>query len=534
MNLYPHALNQGRCNLCGWISGAQALSSRVAIVTDNYQPWSIQNIIRCSQSKICKGTHPYRVNTILSKHLDYIILEKDNPFVGKACEKYNNCTCISAMNSSSHYLLRNIQWFFIGPNVRAENVTELEKALQFGPVTTCFTRNNSKSVGDQCSSGCKHANTIIGYDKDKWYLQESYGPNYKYPKKNPILTNGTWFAYRNTSCERALLEKTYYPKVFFDYDKANAYFTAEAVNENDIILLNKSSINVYPADFINIGMAKMRCSLLGNKCKGVTMLSSGNVELIESISASNTNSTNASMISIFRKTQMVIYLRHSGGQYLGIKKQKSNYILTPAANVSSAAPFFISNARIISFQYPDYLLANWAKLKYHNVSIPEYKTFWKLENANLKNIASGLSMDVDQDGKITGTDYKPDSISQRFNLYLSGEWAIYSRGRKQSLKEIKESTYKFADMLEVQRIGYLRWQSRQVVTRKGKPFNSSWKLGDGYLNIAEKDNHVAPTDTELALQMGNKRYLGLQSGRVVHFAKPAAPTTRWNMEYGNL
>ena len=537
MNVMPEAVFQGQCNVCGWVSGIQALNARVAIATENFQPWSLQNIILCNrEGKACAGTHQNHVGRAIAKNMDYVIHKSASPFIKSRCANNNNCTCLNATNSPEHAKLRDIQWYFVGPVISARTSEEVEIGLQSGPLTTCFVRvwGQGRKAGNHCKDGCAHANSIVGYDDQYWYLQESIGRGFKYPpgyaKGRFQLKNGTWYVKRDSECADAVLRRATYTLVFYDYDKANAYFTKETVKEDELSFIDKKRSDVEERDFSNIGMAKRRCSLMGVNCKGVVKLSDGSAELVKEITSTSSNSPS---IEISRKVQMVVYLRHSSGDYIGVKVSKKAPKLIMVSDKTSAAPFFLHKNMFVSFLYPNLHIGQNGQLTTFEGK-KAYLGSWQLQDTNLRNIASGKSMHVTGAGKIVGKPYKKDSDSQRFNLYFSGEWSIKSKSLgKELVKNKDDSEVMFGDITKkFKSDAKLRWQARQILTNKGKPFNPTWKLGKGYFKLEESDNQVSPTDT-LIMNTFDRKYLGVQSNKI----KPVSDdndNSRWTFEYGDL
>lgn len=533
-NLMDDSVFQGGCNICGWVAGIQALSSRAAIATENFQPWSIQNIILCNRDKFCSGTHQNRVPFLIAKNMNQVIPRHLSPLIKSDCIQYNNCTCLNARTSSAHAELRSTQWFFVGPVLRANTPEQAELALQTGPLTTCYLRTWKSGNGNHCRPGCAHANSIIGYDKERWYLQESMGGKFRYPlgygsPDGIKLRNGTWYAFRNSTCAQAILQKAYYPLVFFDYDKANAYFVSEKVQEDQLGFIDKSSSDVNSRDYDNIGMAKRRCSLIGSKCKGVVRLSTGSVELISKIGLAVSNSL---QMDISRKKQMVVHLRHASGKYVGIRLRNGLPQLMVVPSKANAAPFFISDARLLSYDYPNYLISNKGNLAAHRINKTEIFQVWELRDTNLRNIATGNSLDVDPDGRLIGRGFDKEAETQRFHLSLSGEWKIYSEHFNSYLRKKNDVSFSFKKDTGYLSYAFLRWQARQVLTQKGKPFNSRWELGDGYFKMEDTVNHVEPTDAVLKTLLGNN-YFGLYGKKIKVYTTPNI-YTRWTFEYDDL
>ena len=450
-------------------------------------------------------------------------------------------------------MLKDKQWFFIGPTLTAPTADKAEKSLQDGPLTTCFIRHWKGPVGNQCKPGCAHANSIIGYDSKRWYLQESIGKNFMYPRLKDLkkmwglknisfansmdyapegvqLSDGTWYVNRHTECEYAILSKARYPLIFFDYDRANAYFIKQILKPDQMTFINKSIEHVEAADFINVGMAKRRCSLMGSKCQGVVEMSNGGFELIQEISHSKLS---LNPVEVFRKKQMVIYLRNKDGNYIGI--QKNSFELVIVDNKTDAAAFFTSNSRIIPFQFPSYNLGS-RKLEKYNLNEPEPQKHWNLKDANLKNIASGYSMDVGLQGRITGRMFNKTSRSQRFDLGLSREWKIFSHSKQTYLRKSRHNSYAFKSDHTYKDFAHLRWQARQILTTKGKPFTEKWALGEEYFNIGRKENTVAPTDCLLAYGNDyNIKYLGHLGRKIVMINDTSVNDgLRWSFVYGDI
>ena len=517
---------QGQCNICGWVSGTQTLSSRVGIETGVFYPWSIRNIIRCNRgaNKTCSGIHPNSLPGVISKSMDEIVLNSARPF--KGCRKpIAACSCLNSSTSTAHTQLRNKQWFYVGPVIKVRTAEEMEQALQSGPVTAIFNRKSyGKNTGNNCVTGGAHANSVIGYNQNYWYLQESVG-KFRYPagKASAIrgmekLTDGTWYTERNSNCSDAILRRAAYPIVFYDYDKGNAYFTPKKVAEDRISYKEEPKFN-------STGIAKRECSLMGANCIGFVKMESGAVKLIKSISSSKST---ANSINIFHKTQMAFFLKHNKGKYVGRVKNSPDK-LKLVKRRSSAMPFFSSYNRIISYENPQQLLGADGKLQSHSIDDYSHRHVWRIYDVNLRNLKSGKSMSVDKAGNIIGEVYNQNSIAQRFNLALSGAWRIHSRSLKKDLRKKSNVEFRFIEGKKYKNLEYLRWQARQVVTNKGKPFNSNWKLGDGYFKLEDRDNQVAPTDFVLG-GIYSSNYLVVDKKNNIEVGPKAEGMARWTLD----
>ena len=524
------AIYQGvGCGSCGWVSGTQTLEARIAIVSENYIPYSIQNFMNCA-GKPCVGVQPYAVTTQVKKS-GFIVPEEEIPYTKKQCLKegdgksacYAKCGAMHPNRFSNS--LRD-QFVIIAGTGKASSEEHLIKALQDGPVTTCY---HLKSVeeGERCSSGCQHANSVVGYTPDKWILQDSYG------KDKFEYNDGSWRTSRGSECGTAIINKAHFPRIFYDYDRANAYYTPVegGVREEELEFVDREIYGVTDADGTNVGTAKNKCAFLGSACKGVVALSSGSFGLVSNFGAG----THGDQIA-FRKVQMVIYLKHEeSGRYIGIQQIYGKLEVT-SVHKDKAAPFFTSYSRFISFQYPTYhLVDNKMELIVGGVEDIDEAQSWTLNNCNIYNDASGNSFDLISGDLLGGKKADLTSTTQRFNIGLSGNWTIVSSKLKLPLVEGKKKSKTWRRFSEDKKasIVYFRWNARQIISDKGHPFNSNMELSEADFKFEDQENTMRPRYCGISkLQaFGIDDHLAMENNKVV---MSSTMDSSWTIEHGDL
>ena len=525
------AIHQGMCGSCGWVSGTQTLEARIAYISENWIPYSIQNFMNCA-GKPCLGVQPYSVNTQARKS-GFIVSEDQVLYTKRECVKqdegkkacYANC---GRKNPANFVNALDDQFVIIAGTRSAQSPAKAMEALQEGPLTTCFSKK-SKEEGERCSNGCSHANSIIGYNKDKWLIQESYGKSWgKY-------NDGSWETTKGSLCGDSIIKKAYYPKIVYDYDRANAYFTSieGGVNELELTVVEKEQYGITVNNTKNWGTAKNKCAFIGSACKGVTALSSGIFELISDFGAGSTGEQPA-----FKKVQMVVYLRHEqSGKYIGIKKNRKGKLHVIAVEKKNAAPFFTSYARFISFDYPKYHLVD-------NVLEPivggtkeiDVTKSWTLNSCNIYNDVSGNSFDQipakkGNDVFLGANKYDPEAPSQRFNVGLSGSWELRSSDLKLPLASRKNNRIFTLDSKAT--LLRFRWNARQVITTQATPYGPDMNLTGGEFKFEDKENAMRPRDCAVAklIPMGYEDNLALENGKVVMSSNT---DSRWTFEYADL
>ena len=403
--LHP-AIYQGGCGSCGWVSGTQTLEARIALVSENYIPYSIQNFMNCA-GRPCVGAQPYTVTT-QAKKSGMIVPEQEIPYTKKKCVKESEKgkqACYAKCGAKHPDTFTNAlheQFVIIGGTRSARSDAQLMAALQEGPVTTCFTRRGRRK-GEKCAHGWAHANSIIGYTKEAYILQESIGA-----KWGPFQ-NGSWITAKGSVCSHAIIKKAYYPKIYYDYDRANAYYTKIEGGVEELELVEKEKYGITVNDTRNWGTAKNKCAFLGAACQGVVaLLPSGPYELVSQFGAGAGEGGGAAGGTVgggaaaFRKTQMVVYLKHEAtGKYLAIRRKRKKLQLVATADKGQAAPFFTSYARFISFQHPTHHLVDntLQPLPGDVVRDVDVMQSWTLNNCNIHNTASGNSFDLVQGKK---------------------------------------------------------------------------------------------------------------------------------------
>ena len=524
---------QGMCGSCGWVSGTQTLEARIALISENYVPYSIQNFMNCA-GKPCIGTQPYAVTAQLKKS-EFAVPKSEIPYTKKKCAKagpkksvcYANCGKKTTSEKFSNALLD--QFVFIAGSRAAHSESELMEALQDGPVTTCFAKKKSKD-GERCSPGCNHANSIVGYDSEKFILQESYGKTWGKDK------DGSWRTTKGSICANAIIKKAYYPKILYDYDRANAYFTAieGGVKRVELQFVEKERYEITANHTRNWGTAKNKCAFLGSACKGVVKISPDTVELVADFGAGS-----GGEVAAFRKFQMVSYLRHEGsGKYIGVKKNKKGHHLV-IVDKANAAPFFSSYARFISFQYPKFHIVN-NELEKISGGIKDIDVMksWTLNGCNIYNDYSGLSFDQvpNKSNKMVLTSNKYDSTAstQKFNIGLSGSWLLRSSDSGLPLARRKDGFRVFTEDEKATALRF-RWNARQIITKFGKAFNSSMQLDGKDFKFENKDYSMRPRDCVISkliqLDFEENFNLAVKNGELV---MSSDTESRWTFEYDDL
>ena len=521
---------QGMCGSCGWVSGTQTLEARIAFISENYVPYSIQNFMNCA-GKPCVGAQPYSVTTQLRKS-GFAVPEQEVPYTKRKCvnEGTGKSACYAKCGRKNPANFSNAledQFVIIAGTRAAHSEAQLMQALQEGPVTTCFSKKKSKD-GERCSPGCSHANSIIGYDPEKLLVQESYGRNWGKDK------NGTWKTTRGSICAKAIIKKAYYPKIFYDYGRANGYYTAieGGVSKEELQFVDKEKFGITANNTRNWGTAKNKCAFLGSACKGVVRISEEEVELVANFGAGSSGD-----LSAFKKFQMVSYLKHEGsGKYIGIKKNKKGLHLVTVDKVANAAPFFSSYARFISFQYPNYHLVN-NKLEEIVGGLKDIDVMksWTLNGCNIYNDVSGLSFDQVLNAKskkmeLTSNKYDATSSTQKFNVGLSGSWMLISSDSGLPYAS-KGDRRIFTDDSKAS-VFRLRWNARQIITKMGRSYNSDMKI-DGDFDFEKKEHSMRPRDCAISrlIPLGFEDNLAVENGKLVMSSETES---RWTLEYADL
>ena len=529
---------QRGCGACGYISGVQALEARIALVAENWEAYSVQNFMNCKR-RICDGVQPYSVSSQV-KNNGWIVPENESPFTKKKCLKeggISNCHCGYHMKDYTNVL--DDQFVFMGPTIRADTEEKLKQALQSGPATTCFIRINK----EKCRSGCNHANSIIGYNETSFVLQESKGRTWR--------GDGTWNVTTESPSGEAILKKAYFMVVFYDYDRANAYYEEVEVSESRLQYLKfKPGRYFTENDLKNIGTAKNRCAFLGKDCKGVFETSSGEIKLVSSLSGKDKKKKKkkkpSDLVTYFQKKQMVIYLHNDEDKtYLHIKMKNEKPTFKMTKSFKKASPFFTSYGRIIWYEDPQYHLVNNQLVKIEGDIKDSRKvnqnTTWALEDCNLQNIGSGKSLDLDSEKlednsttKLVGNDTDMNSDRQRFTVGISGKWFLLSSHLGRVLvqdKKTREMT--FAEPSRKKKSATFRWNAQQMLTSIGKPFDKNFEMNSGsYFEFsANPDNMVVPKDCRLVRESElyqDGKYKKKEASRLAWVGKKRMPMEMTN------
>jgi len=523
------AIHQGMCGSCGWVSGTQTLEARIALVSENWIPYSIQELMNCA-GKQCIGVQPYSVNTQVRKS-GFVVPEYEIPYTKRACvqEDVGKKACYAKcgrVNPADFTNALDDQFVFIAGTRAAHSEAKLIEALQDGPVTTCFSKK-SVQEGERCSPGCSHANSIVGYNKEKLIIQESYGKTWG------GMDDGSWKTTKGSICATAITNKAYYPHVMYDFDRANAYYSSVegGVDEGELKFVVKEKNGILANTTRNWGTAKNKCAFLGSACEGVVALSSGAFELVSDFGAGSEGEQAA-----FKKSQMVVYLRHEGsGKYIGIKKNKKGLHLIAVAK-AKAAPFFTSYARFISFQYPEYhLVDNKLELIVGGTKEIDVTKSWTLNSCNIYNDVSGNSFDQIPDKKgvisLGSNKYDAAASTQKFNVGLSGKWMLQSTDLNMALASRKGISM-FTDDKKSSILRF-RWNARQIITDRGIPFNTDMKLAGVDFKFEDKENAMRPRDCTVSklIPIGFEDNLALEDGKLVMSSNT---DSRWTIEYADL
>ena len=547
-NVVHRAIQQGfTCGSCGWVSGTQTLEARIAIKSENYIPYSIQNFMDCT-GKICIGTLPYSITTQARKS-DFIVSEAEIPYTQRKCmyegevkskvHCYEKCGELHPLNFNNTL---HEQFVVIVGTGSAQSEDLLIKALQEGPVTTCFNKN--KPPGERCSPGCAHANSIIGYTIDSFILQNSYGKSW-----GPF-NNGSWLVPKESLCAKGIINKAYHPRIFYDYDRANAFYNElKGVDEKELTFVDKTDYGIEINDTRNWGTSKNKCAFLGSACKGVVELSSGKYELISDFGESSSGSQRA-----FKKTQMVVYIRHeNSGNYIGIEN-KGNQLGLISVEKNKAAPFYTSYGRFISFEYPKFHIVNTTlqpiigtlreiALNF-DLNLNITNDHWHLSHCNIHNTASGNSLDllyqeIGKRGKITSISLKTAALdkslqSQRFNIGISRKWNLISEETGSTLSSTKKFGLLFGPEKYLESPVTFLWQTRQIMNQGGG--NSLGSDGIFYpLDYKNTTNVWNPTDCSITKtdDKGQNHHLALENGELIMIGDEEKKQG-WTFDYGDL
>ena len=140
---------------------------------------------------------------------------------------------------------------------------------------------------------------------------------------------------------------------------------------------------------------------------------------------------------------MVVYLKHEKtGLYIGVQNNAGQKSLVTVEK-ESAAPFFTSYSRFVSFDFPTYHMSGnkFVQIKgsIRDIALSfETKKEWSLSNCMIYNAASSKSFDVVSGKKAKNSGKKgknfylgsaamdKTSPSQRFDVGLSGQWYLTS------------------------------------------------------------------------------------------------------------
>ena len=548
------AIHQGvSCGACGQVSGVQALEARIALVSENWVPYSIQNFMNCD-GRICIGTQPYRMATQV-RNSNWIVPKDELLWTKSECKKWGEgktkCLCGHKMGNYTNVL--DDQFVFIGPTVPAHTEEKLKLALQTGPATTCYTRSGAKKLGASCKNGCSHANSVIGYTEDTLLIQESYGKGWG------KFGNGTWETNIEGTCGEAILNKAYFTVIFYDYDRANAYYHEDEMVESELSFLEyEPGLHFTEKDLNNIGTAKNRCAFLGVYCKGVYKTSEGAFKLISSISKKGKKKKKKknipNLVTYFRKKQMVFYLQNDATEtYLQIKMKTSDPKLVMSSNFKKAAPFFTSYGRLISYQHPQFHLVDNRLVKIEgdikdSRNIDQSNT-WALDDCNLQNRATGKSLDLKEititkkksrmiEYGITGNPTDMSSESQRFGVGISGKWSlISSKLGRPLLKDKKTRVQTFSQPGGKLSEAKFRWNAQQIVSSLGKPFDRNFEKDPGYFEFSgDPDNAVVPTGCKLVKNAEKASRLVLMKKKSVRMAHGVVTDAneRWTLQRGQI
>ena len=528
-------IGQGVCASGGWISGSQTLEARIAKVSENYIPYSIQNFMNC-KNRVCEGAQPYTVNTYTMKAMN-IVPESEIPYTKRECIMQGDCSKKCGENNSMEFTnALDDQFVVVAGTESVSSEQSLMEALQDGPVTTCF-QPNSVEVGERCSKGCSHANSIIGYSKDKFLLQESMGTTWG------SFQDGTWVTTKGSKCADAIVAQGRFPRVFYDYDRANAYYTEveEGVSEGSIEFVDAKLYGITDENTKNWGTVKNKCAFIGSACKGVVQLSSGNFELVSDFGVGESGSQSA-----FKKTQMLIFLKdEKTGKYIGIRK-KNNRFMLKLTNKNAAAPFYTSYSRLISFDYPNYhLMKNRLEKIKGGINDIDTRYAWTLNNCRLSSAEGDKFLDLNMetandDGlaeekwTLSVSDSNQTSPTQRFDLGISGAWNLVSRHLDAPLGFIKGSGNGYVIKPTTDNaVATLRWNARQIFTRNGKALGLDGELSSTLFDFNDKINWYTPTDCTLSRKIpgGGNDHLDYKDGK---FKMSTLMDTKWTFDYADL
>lgn len=530
------AIHQGTtCGSCAYVAGTHVLEGRIGHVSENYLAYSIQAFMNC-RDKICKGGLPYSI-TSYAKKTGFINLESEIPYTKRYCiyQKPNKTACTEqcgAFHPRDWTNALDDQFVIIAGTRAARSEPAMIAALQGGPLSTCF---NPKRVepGERCSRGCQHINTVVGYTRDKWIIQESYGKHWGGNK------DGSWRTTRGSQCGNAIMNKAYYPYIIYDYDRANAYYTElpDGVDETKVKFLEVGDYGLILNNTRNWGTAKNKCAFLGSACLGVVERSNGQYELVSSWGANTGGDQRA-----FKKTQMVVYLKHDEtGEYVKIqKRRRGKFSLTTVQDQANAAPFFVSYSRLISYEYPLYhLVDNKMEKIVGGIKDIDVMKAWTLDDCNIYNPQSGNSFDVITEDlprnkkqyTLGASPYDPLAPSQRFGVGLSGRWTLRSSLTQTFLAELKgKKVFTDNEKASVQK---MRWNARQILRHAGYVVpptvvgtGPDFKFGEKEFEFERR--HCVITRL---IKMGMEDNLALVDGNLV---MSSDKNSHWSLEQGDL
>eukprot|EP00116_Pleurobrachia_bachei_P002415 sb/3462677/ len=510
------SIHQAGCPSCSWVAGTIVLEARMARVSEVYRPYSIQGLMNCLE-RVCIGGTTYTAWAHVRRNM-YMAHRDHQPYVKKDC----GGVCLCGSVNDTHPNMMKDQFAFVGPSVIPETFEEKLEALLEGPLAATIYRG-------------RHAVTILGWtDKGAWISQESLGPNFGRFK------DGTERIRFNSTNGLAIAKNSRYPAVFYDYNRANAFFKTERSKVRTIMGDEGES---------SVGLAKNRCARMGVKCRGV--VTEGNTtRLVEDFAASRLsddrlmrryddesgtaepvstesddreveeetvirNPFSSDVYSLQRKTQLVFYLKHDySGRWIGIKFRNGIPFNTKTVRDKiNAAPFFFSEGRFIFYHYPDYQL-------YHNLLVPLSHTttgeeVWELRECNLHSPHSGKSWveltDSKPRGILSSAPTNTSDPKQMFDIKLNGAWQLYKSGSDDPQPVAYDNRHSRFIITEISNTRYLegilRWNARQLVfVTTGQVIDSEFGLSEDMFSFGVKEREIVPRK-----QFFLYKYIGVQS-----------------------
>jgi len=512
-------VNQGPCGSCGTISGTHCAESRMAIASGTYRHYSVQQQMNCQekgQNMICRGFFSPAI-WYLMKKLDYQVDSAEMPYLAgrKKCgADYVNCQC-DLKNKENVF---DDQLAFLGATrslSKTASDLSMVQALQTGPVTICYTAQKGQNVRNvtQCGSGasCNHASIVVGYDKDFFFVKNTYGKNWG--------LQGYWMMNRKSDCWTKQGSRfARYPVVWEDYSKTGAMFAEDSLDYS-ITLATTSDYNV-----ATIGRAKKTCGLMGDQCVAIVQTVDKAYQLVSAMTPSDGPLSDHT--TLYKKTQFIVRLYNEGTkQYLTVG---GGDVMTLS---DQGTPFFMANGQFRVYTRPDYQLVGASLVK-----VTDTKAQWGLKNCNLNNVLSGASLSIQKKKRgyavKGGIQYDGANLLQRFNLGLSSRWNIEAAHQK--VRVLSKTSGQLVTSTKAKKGDCFTWNARQIVSCTGKAVRPEmWKLDDKQHSARDTQNTVQPTDCSLHA-LDDDSMLNVDNGQVKMTSSLSPLGGGWTFEYEDI